>query len=52
MRLNLDGQNAGARVKTDPDKRNPFEFALENQSAESPYAVGQSVGTRIPGLAY
>lgn len=46
-RLNLDGQNAGARVKTDPGKRSPFDFALWkiNQPAhlmqwESPWGRG------------
>ena len=27
-RLNLDGQQAGARVKVDPERRNPSDFAL------------------------
>ncbi|MFA5032149.1 MAG: cysteine--tRNA ligase [bacterium] len=27
-RLNLDGQNSGARVEVEPEKRNPFDFAL------------------------
>ncbi|MDD5529815.1 MAG: cysteine--tRNA ligase [bacterium] len=27
-RLNLDGQNSGARVEVDSEKKNPFDFAL------------------------
>jgi len=46
-RLDLEGQQAGARVEVNPHKRNPFDFALWKQAPkehimqwESPWGMG------------